>query len=117
MKNKISLVFFMIITFIFLSFSINSKKKDENIYKFYGQVLDMNTKETLSGVKIKIDDEVIYTDLDGKFLVYVNGDKKTIETDYISYNKYYNTDLDFKKDTSLIIEIIENNYILYNKTK
>ena len=64
-----------------------------------GQVIDKTTGEALAGVKIELEDTIIYTDLDGNFEIsnIVPGNHK-INTSLISYTSS-SMELDCKKNT------------------
>ncbi len=75
-----------------------------------GQVVDMNTGEALTGVKLKIKGEDIsaYTDFDGSFeLQGLKPGKYSIETSFISYKDkvYENVTLELNDENEVIIKM------------
>lgn len=79
---------------------INSNMKTTTIA---GKVVDKNTRETLAGVKIVLDGQKVYTDLDGNFmLTNVSSDKVQLKASLISYEE---KTLDVRPDQNTTIQI------------
>lgn len=97
-------ILFLIISFLFLTSSFSLKNQNINVK---GTVIDKKTNELLTGVSIKINDNIVYTDLNGNFSTTIKKGHHNIESNYISYNKYYET-LEIRKDTNIIISIHSN---------
>lgn len=76
MKNLIIILLFIIIT---------SFTPIKHTNKFNGVIVDSVTNEKLTGVKILINDTVIFTDLNGEFEFEFNVDSLNLNINYISY--------------------------------
>ena len=73
-----------------------------------GTVVDQSTCEVLSGVKIKIDGQSVYTDLDGNFEIYnIKNGTYNVEVSLISYkeNKIKNLTITCDKKNAVKIEL------------
>lgn len=80
------------ILFVQLSFAEGPVKNSDfsRSQVIEGTVIDERTGETLTGAEIRIlgSDEVVYSDLDGKFIIKNSlPGKYTLSVSYISYNK------------------------------
>ena len=73
-----------------------------------GKVVDKNTQETLAGVKIVLDGQKVYTDLDGNFrLTNVSSDKVQLKASLISYEEK-TIDVRADQNTSLQIQLAQH---------
>ena len=71
-----------------VSFAANEKAPAPKTTTISGQVVDHITGEALAGVKVKLDNQTVYTDFDGNFEIanVVLGTHK-ISSSLISYNE------------------------------
>lgn len=63
-------------------------KETKKIHKVTGKIIDKQTGEALTGVKVFLEgsDNVVYTDFDGEFeMEYVEGDNSQLTVSLISY--------------------------------
>lgn len=83
---------YIIIVVVLLSGSIVfagniSKDKKKSITAFVsGKVIDKASGEEIAGAEIKIDNKIIYTDLNGNFLISIQIDNTEAVVKFISYN-------------------------------
>lgn len=66
--------------------NINKDKKKSSTALVLGKVIDKVTGEEIAGAEIKIDNKIIYTDLNGNFTVSIPVDKTDAVVKFISYN-------------------------------
>lgn len=64
----------------------NNTKENENTELISGKVVDKVSGEEIAGAEIKIDNKVIYTDLNGNFIANVNSSKIEAFVTFVSYN-------------------------------
>lgn len=73
-------ILLLLLLFIFINFT-NSKSKF-----IYGKIFDLNTNETLAGVRIISDCDTVYSDFDGNFEIKCLSDTINLQFNLISYN-------------------------------
>jgi hypothetical protein len=91
----------LLLAFALLNIVVNSnatdiKSKNSTATCISGKVLDINTGETLAGVKIEIagTNNVVYTDFDGNFKINISTSENIeLKASYISYNENILTDV------------------------
>lgn len=64
----------------------NSTIKRDNTKLISGKVIDKKSGEEIAGAEIKIDNKIIYTDLNGNFLASINSTKTEAFVTFVSYN-------------------------------
>ena len=78
---------FAIITGSFaIAGELTSRDKKDNVKIISGKVIDKNTGEEIVGAEIKIDNKIIYTDLNGDFIASINPKETEVAISFISYN-------------------------------
>ena len=71
---------------LLISISVSLTPND----KISGYIIDQYNKETLSGVKVSVNDSVFtYTDFDGYFQIKNDSDTTNLIIEYISYETKY----------------------------
>ncbi len=97
-----------ILTFIILAIGIiaiagnNPKDKEKNNPQLIsGKVIDKASGEEIAGAEIKLDDKIIYTDLNGNFTTSISINKPELVVKSISYN-----------DTKIIIDSFSYNTLV-----
>ncbi len=92
-----------------IMFASNDKAPALATTTLSGQVIDKTTGEVLAGVKIELDEKVVYSDLEGNFKInnIVPGSYK-INTSLISYNSS-SVEIDFKLHTNDVEIELNNN--------
>lgn len=64
----------------------NSNKEKDNTKLISGKVIDKISGEEIIGAAVKINNQVIYTDLNGNFLASINLTKTEAVVTFVSYN-------------------------------
>ncbi len=64
--------------------SNNKEKGDKRLIS--GKVIDKISGEEIAGAEIKIDDKIIYSDLNGNFMTSIQIEKTEAMVSFISYN-------------------------------
>lgn len=89
----------------------NNKKSAKNVttnnFNVEGNILDIVSGEELTGVMVKVDNQVVYTDFDGSFrLSNLKAGEHTIEVSCISYKSVKKVvNLDDKSVSNLKIQM------------
>ena len=86
MKTHIITFFAILITSVAIAGNNNSIKGKDNTKMISGKVVDKVSGEEIAGAEIKIDNKVIYTDLNGNFIASVNSTKTEAFVTFVSYN-------------------------------
>jgi type 1 fimbria pilin len=109
----------VLIISIALIFALNMSAKNDDKTKpaapatveFSGKIIDSQTGEALTGVKVYIEDvkQETYTDFDGNFsLLAPNSNDVTIKVSYISYEeKKINANIQLEKNVTVSLDMIE----------
>jgi hypothetical protein len=85
MKNSILFVaLFFVANFTFAG-DINNSKDKESTKLVSGKVIDKNSGEEIAGASIKINDKIIYSDLNGNFSAIIPSSKAEAVVTSISY--------------------------------
>lgn len=86
MKN--TLIIFCLFIFSSFAFADNNNKNEEgNKTKLvYGKVIDKKSGEEIAGAEIRIQDKIVYTDLNGNFSASINTVKTEAIVTFVSYN-------------------------------
>ena len=103
MKQHI-LIFIFILSGMF-TFAGNDMNEKDKTTLISGKVIDKISGEEIVGAEIKVDDKIIYTDLNGNFSASININKTEAIVKYISYN-----------DTKIKIDPYSYNTILIELT-
>ncbi len=77
-----------------------------------GNVMDLNSGETLAGVEVKLEgcDKKVYTDFDGKYsFTNLKPGEYNVIASYISYNKSYIEKIDLTSNEDLNIKLQTSN--------
>lgn len=86
MKSYIITLFVIIIGNIVIAGNGNNKSEKDNTKLISGKVIDKISGEEIVGAEIKIDNKIIYTDLNGNFLASINSTKTEALVTFVSYN-------------------------------
>lgn len=86
MKTHIITFIAILITSVAIAEINTNIKKKNNTKLFTGKVVDKVSGEEIVGAEIKIDNKVIYTDLNGNFIASVNSTKTEAFVTFVSYN-------------------------------
>jgi hypothetical protein len=86
MKKNIFLVVFVFISIITLAGDINNCKVNETTKLISGKIIDKKSGEEIAGAEIKINDKIIFSDLNGNFSAIVSSSKTEASVTSISYN-------------------------------
>lgn len=86
MKTHIITFIAILVTSIAMAGNNNNTKENENTELISGKVVDKVSGEEIAGAEIKIDNKVIYTDLNGNFIANVNSSKIEAFVTFVSYN-------------------------------
>ncbi len=101
MKNFF-LTFLILFTGIIAIAGNNNKDKEKkNTQLISGKVIDKTSGEEIAGAEIKLDNKIIYTDLNGNFTANININKPELLVKYISYT-----------DAKIIIDSFSYNTII-----
>ena len=65
---------------------INNGKEKESTKLISGKVIDKNSGEEIAGAEIKINNKVIYSDLNGNFSAIIPSTKTEAFVTFVSYN-------------------------------
>ena len=101
MKKYILTLFTLIIGITAIAGNINKNKEKNNTQFISGKVIDKITGEEIVGAEIKLNDKIIYTDLNGNFSTNINLNKPELIVKYVSYN-----------DTKIIVDTFSYNSIV-----
>ncbi|MCG8699203.1 MAG: carboxypeptidase-like regulatory domain-containing protein [Bacteroidales bacterium] len=108
MKRILILAFVLSTTCIsFCNNKENTAKVTANNFNVEGNISDIISGEELTGVMVKVDNQVVYTDFNGSFkLSNLNAGKHTIEVSCISYKPVKKiVNLDDKSVSNLKIQM------------
>ncbi|MCE9538527.1 MAG: carboxypeptidase-like regulatory domain-containing protein [Bacteroidetes bacterium] len=86
MKTQIITFIAILITSITIAGNSNSIKEKDHTQLISGKVVDKISREEIAGAEIKIDNKIIYTDLNGNFIANVNLSKTEAFVTFVSYN-------------------------------
>ncbi len=86
MKIYIIAFFALFVGNIVVAGTGNNNKDRGNTKVISGKVIDKLSGEEIVGAEIKIDNQVIYTDLNGNFLASINSAKTDAIVTFVSYN-------------------------------
>jgi len=104
MKTRIITFIAILLTSIAIAGNNNNTKEKENTKLISGKVIDKVSGEEIAGAEIKIDNKVIYTDLNGNFLASINSTKTEAFITFVSYNDV-KVNIESFSYTSIIIEL------------
>ncbi|MES2286442.1 MAG: hypothetical protein V4547_12200 [Bacteroidota bacterium] len=86
MKTHIITFIAILITSVAIAGNSNSIKEKDNTKLISGKVVDKVSGEEIAGAEIKIDNKIIYTDLNGNFIASINSSKTEAFVTFVSYN-------------------------------
>lgn len=86
MKTHIITFIAVLITSVATAENNTNIKEKDNTKLISGKVVDKVSREEIAGAEIKIDNKVIYTDLNGNFIASVNSTKTEAFVTFVSYN-------------------------------
>ena len=86
MKKSIITFIAILIVSITVAGNLNNIKNNKEAKLISGKVIDKISGEEIAGAEIKIDDQIIYTDLNGNFLTSINSTKTEVHVTFVSYN-------------------------------
>jgi len=86
MIKNIFLVAFVFISSITLAGDISNCKLKETSQLISGKIIDKKSGEEIAGAEIKINDKIIFSDLNGNFSAIVPSSKTEASVTSISYN-------------------------------
>jgi hypothetical protein len=86
MKTHIITFIAILIASIAVAGNSNNIKEKDNTKLISGKVIDKTSGEEIAGAEIKIDNKIIYTDLNGNFMANVNSTKTEAFVTFVSYN-------------------------------
>ena len=86
MKKNIFLFTLVFISSITLAGDVNNSKGKETTKLVSGKVIDKKSGEEIAGAEIKINDKIIYSDLNGNFSTIVSSVNTEASVSSISYN-------------------------------
>lgn len=104
MKTSIITFIAILVTSIAIAGNNNNIEEKENTKLISGKVIDKVSGEEIAGAEIKIDNKVIYTDLNGNFLASINPAKTEAFVTFVSYNDV-KVNIEPFSYTSIIIEL------------
>ena len=104
MKTHIITFIAILIASVAIAGNSNNIKEKDNTKLISGKVVDKVSGEEIAGAEIKIDNKVIYTDLNGNFLTSVNSTKTEAFVTFVSYNDA-KVNIESLSYTSIIIEL------------
>ena len=90
----------------------NSKETSVSNITLSGNVMDLNSGETLAGVEIKLEgfDKKVYTDFDGRYsFTDLKPGEYNVIASYISYNKSYVENIKLTSNEDLNIKLQASN--------
>jgi len=113
-KNFFAVVFFALSVFLGgnVMAGVNNSSEAKNVSNtktvIEGKVVDKNTLETLAGVKIMLNGQKVYTDLDGRFTIstFPTG-KARLKASLISYEEQ-DVEIDLSTSNSLQIKLAQH---------
>ncbi|MDP1745330.1 MAG: carboxypeptidase-like regulatory domain-containing protein [Bacteroidota bacterium] len=104
MKTHIITFIAILITSVAIAGNNTSIKEKDNTKLISGKVVDKVSGEEIAGAEIKIDNKVIYTDLNGNFLTSVNSTKTEAFVTFVSYNDA-KVNIESFSYTAIVIEL------------
>lgn len=86
MKRSLLILVIIFLGNIAFAGDINNSKDKDNSKLIYGKVIDKKSGEEIAGAEIKINDKIIYSDLNGNFSATIPVTKMEALVTSISYN-------------------------------
>ena len=86
-KHILFIISIFVGSLLFAGSSTNGNSSTISTRLVTGKVVDKSSGEVMAGVEIKIDDEVVYTDLNGNFIAEIKTNKTEILVSYVSYTE------------------------------
>lgn len=86
MKTYITTFIAILLGSFVIAGNSHSIDKKDNTKLISGKVIDKISGEEIAGAEIKIDNKVIYTDLNGNFLASIKSTKTEAFVTFVSYN-------------------------------
>ncbi|MGZ4034526.1 MAG: hypothetical protein ACXVPU_11245 [Bacteroidia bacterium] len=86
MKKNILMIMLIFISGFTFAGDINNSKEKESTKLVSGKVIDKKSGEEIAGAEIKINDKIIYSDLNGNFSALIPTTKTEASITFISYN-------------------------------
>ena len=87
MKKYILVLVILMIGNIIIAGNGNNTKEKDSTKIIYGKVIDKKSGEEIAGAEIKINDKIIYTDLNGNFSASITNLKTEAFVKFISYTE------------------------------
>jgi CarboxypepD_reg-like domain len=87
MKKIFLFIIIIFIANIAVAGNGNNNKDKDNVKLIFGKVIDKKSGEEIAGAEIKINDKIVYTDLNGNFSASIIPAKIEAVVTYLSYNE------------------------------
>lgn len=85
--KKSFLIFLMILVAGFVSAgNINDNREKNSTKLISGKIIDKKSGEEIAGAQIRINDKIIYSDLNGNFCANINTSKTEAMVSFVSYS-------------------------------
>ncbi|OFY82364.1 MAG: hypothetical protein A3F72_15825 [Bacteroidetes bacterium RIFCSPLOWO2_12_FULL_35_15] len=104
MKRSLLIILIILIGNIVFAGDANKTEDKGNSKLIFGKIIDKKSGEEIAGAAVKIDDKIIYTDLNGNFSASISTKQTQAIVTSISYNDT-NVNIDPFSYSKIVVEL------------